>query len=243
MARPTTRPVKAVEEASFGWRLRKALDQKALDQPDYGWSVNALAKHLKDRGAEGTVNGQAIGEYLRNEKHPRRDVLVALAEVLGVRVAWLAFGDGPMLDDDYSLHSTPLYLIKASEDARGNPTEAREDFLRGLGQEMDREYMRFDPFERVAVGFVLARWIEWKLKPAKRTAHARGVLAEEILKKLATFIKAFALNWDTREGLSGSRARVRARRGSRVWKTHFVQGIASLLLAGERDDAEALEKP
>lgn len=234
MARPTTRPVKAVEEASFGWRLRKALDQKALDQPDYGWSVNALAKHLKDRGAEGTVNGQAIGEYLRNEKKPRRDVLLALAMALGVRAAWLAFDDGPMLDDNYSVRSTPLYLIKAARAESTYPTEMREEFLRGLGTDAKRDYLSLDPFERVAVGFLLARWIEKELRPAKRTAYARGELAGRILKHLSTM---------TRD-LAGQKSaeRAKARRGSRIWKTHFVQGIASLMLSGERGSAEAMKK-
>lgn len=42
------------------------------------------------------ISRRAIGEYLAGKAEPSRPRLVAIAEAAGVRVAWLATGEGPM---------------------------------------------------------------------------------------------------------------------------------------------------
>ena len=227
MGRPTTRPVKAIREDSFGWRLGLALERSS-----YGGKVNPLAKELRGRG----TNGQAIGEYLRNEKEPRRDVLEALAKALEVRVSWLAFGDGPMLDDKYSVRSTPLYLIGAPKEEEAEPADTKESFLRGLGKDAKGDYVDLAPFEKVAIGYLLARAIK-REKRRQVTAFDRGALSRKLLVDTAAQTSQLA------GGKFPDPERAKARRGSRIWRTHFVQAIATLMLGNEGEDvAQAMKK-
>ncbi|HYG91170.1 MAG TPA: helix-turn-helix transcriptional regulator [Azospirillum sp.] len=48
------------------------------------------------------ISRRAIGEYLAGKAEPSRPRLVAIAAAAGVRVEWLATGEGPMRVDDKS---------------------------------------------------------------------------------------------------------------------------------------------
>lgn len=62
-----------------------------------GGTQAALAKALHPFGAAAPV-GATIGKWFRRESLPGLDHCFMLAHALGVRPAWLAFDDGPMLE-------------------------------------------------------------------------------------------------------------------------------------------------
>ena len=237
MAQSITSTAKTAEVGTFGWRLREALDQSTHT------SLRALSREINGHRRLMGSSVHAIGEFLDNEKEPRRDVLVALAEALGVRAAWLAFGDGPMFDDGFSVRSTALYLVKATRAERTDPAETREDFLGVVDTDAKRDYLSLDPFERVAVGYLLARVIEREKEiRGQHNSFDRGRLAGRVLVELREMMKSSMRQRDTKEGLTGLRARIRAPRRTRIWKTHFAHAIASMLFAKEGDRLEAMKK-
>lgn len=77
------------EPTTLGGRMRRARLLKSLREPTDITAVD-IAKALG-------VSSQSVGSWERDEKRPGHDNLVALATFLGVREAWLAFGEPPMV--------------------------------------------------------------------------------------------------------------------------------------------------
>lgn len=73
----------------FGWRLKEALADKGVSK-NFGVTIH---EELKGRGAKATT--QAINKWLNCESMPARANMQILAGWLGVRPAWLQFGEHP----------------------------------------------------------------------------------------------------------------------------------------------------
>jgi hypothetical protein len=77
---------------TVGARLQDAIDEA-------GSSVRRLERDLKARGTR-SASYASLHRYLGDTQHPPADVLADIADVLGVRAAWLLTGDGPRTDAD-----------------------------------------------------------------------------------------------------------------------------------------------
>lgn len=186
-----------------------------------------MAEALKRSDVDG-VSDDVIRKFLRGVSKPRLDALEALSKFLGVRASWLAFGEGPMLDDEYAIHSTPLYLIKAPASEAERPREVRESFKANFKGKARTEYLRLRPFEKVCLGFLLARVIE---REGSRRRHAddRGRLAASLVTRI---LEETLKMGQKREGTRN------IRRDSRAWKTQFVHALTILLYHWEGKKGE-----
>lgn len=85
----TARSMKASPKA-FGERvLRARLEMGARMRPPRQVSQQEVGEAVGS-------SGQAVGTWEAGKKEPSRETIVKLATVLGVRAAWLAFGEEPM---------------------------------------------------------------------------------------------------------------------------------------------------
>lgn len=64
------------------------------------WSTRRFQEEVRDRAGEGTrgVSYASVWEYVEGRTDPPLSFLRVAAEVLGVREAWLASGEGPQTD-------------------------------------------------------------------------------------------------------------------------------------------------
>ena len=72
--------------SSFGARFQKAIDGRAI-------SIRAFQREISSRHIKG-CSYPAIHRYLNDEATPSFAFLMAAAEVLNVRLPWLALGEG-----------------------------------------------------------------------------------------------------------------------------------------------------
>ena len=79
-----------VGETTFGERLMRAM--LALAQR------RGRPVRNNEVGRVAGVEGQSVGFWLKDEKHPERHRIAPLARFLGVREAWLLIGDEPMVE-------------------------------------------------------------------------------------------------------------------------------------------------
>ena len=87
--RPDLTAVSEDLEGEFAARLRAAIDAAGL-------TARRFALLMDESGVTGS-GYSTVYRYLKGEAEPPRDFLSAAAELLKVRAAWLAFGDGEML--------------------------------------------------------------------------------------------------------------------------------------------------
>jgi hypothetical protein len=80
------------EMNSIGERLRVGMDRKSV-------STRSLRDELKAKGVKGATL-PSISSYLSNRATPPVEFIHAAAAALGVRAAWLAFGDGQITEPE-----------------------------------------------------------------------------------------------------------------------------------------------
>lgn len=76
---------------TFGSRLRYAINQSE-------YSIRGFQEEISG-AVDGGITYPTINSYLKDDTEPRRDFVEAAAKILGVRSAWLAFGDGEPTED------------------------------------------------------------------------------------------------------------------------------------------------
>ena len=90
---------------TFGERFRRAMKRAELP-------IRAFHREIESRGVKG-CSYQAVHRYLKNKGTPSFEFLETTAEILNVRVAWLAFGDGaPEPQEDIVLPEPEQLLAK-----------------------------------------------------------------------------------------------------------------------------------
>lgn len=115
---------------SSGYQDRLA---QALERGPRPMSVRGLHQGLEDRFPDlrGTSYG-GVRHYVEGKvTSPRVELLRAMAEVLGVRPDWLAFGEGPMTEEEARLaEDLDVGEVERREAARRR--ELRDAFTRGF---------------------------------------------------------------------------------------------------------------
>ena len=95
---------------TFGSRLRQAIENS-------DFSFRGFQREVSER-VPGGITYPTINSYLKDGTEPRRDFVEAAAEILGVRSAWLAFGEGQPTAEGEVLargHDRPAGLLTEDE--------------------------------------------------------------------------------------------------------------------------------
>lgn len=79
------------EKTDFPERLRKIIADE---------SVSSFASKIN-------LSSAGVHKYLKGISEPTRPVLIAMSEIAGVNLEWLATGNGPMMKNEISLPVTP----------------------------------------------------------------------------------------------------------------------------------------
>ncbi len=89
---------------TIGRRLRGELAER-------GWSIREFQKRVKqeDPGSRG-ANYASVYDYVKGHLAPSLSFLGVAAKVLGVRAAWLGFGEEPMYPQERRPASVPSRL-------------------------------------------------------------------------------------------------------------------------------------
>lgn len=74
-------------------------DRLSMEMKRGGTSIRSLHRELKKSGVPGSSYG-SVNAYVAGRTRPRDDWIEAAAEVLGVRKAWLASGEGKITDTE-----------------------------------------------------------------------------------------------------------------------------------------------
>jgi transcriptional regulator with XRE-family HTH domain len=182
--------------AGYGERLARALQRGPKPM-----SVRALAELVGQRFGE--LRGASYGgirQYAEGKvRHPRIDLLRAIAEVLGVRSDWLAFGEGSMTEDEEQARRAEPELRTPLDKGGDWIWEAVRDGVRaGFGKGADW-IMAIDGERVGARGAVIGRtWRVLLISPAgKALAQRQG--RGKARGKGAPYRTAFALGRMLRE--------------------------------------------
>ncbi len=87
-------------EETFPDRLREAITYAGVGRPEFAQVIG--------------VTQSAVGHWLSARRSPDIDMLAKIAQFLGVRAAWLAFGDGPMIKATPRKISTTTPAVRAA---------------------------------------------------------------------------------------------------------------------------------
>ncbi|HUF68830.1 MAG TPA: hypothetical protein VMM79_09335, partial [Longimicrobiales bacterium] len=101
------------------WRKMDTLGDRlkiALERADV--TVVELERRLKELGLSGKGAARTmIHRYLKRDALPQLEFVEAVAPILGVRRAWLAFGDGKATAAEQLQATLPKHLLSESTEA------------------------------------------------------------------------------------------------------------------------------
>jgi transcriptional regulator with XRE-family HTH domain len=204
------------------------------------WSTRRFQEEVRDRAGEGTrgVSYASVWEYVEGRTDPPLSFLRVAAEVLGVREAWLASGEGPQTDKHAAeVHVASLVGAEVAAEVLGA--------MRGAFacDSPDGRWIETDAFTRAALVHAWRRrcdGLRWRgAPPASEAPESRDEeavldprrvhVAREIGEALRGVLDALDLD---------------ANRMSQEVREDFVMGMvqaftAVALVPGGRSDAEA----
>jgi hypothetical protein len=118
----------------FGERLSEALSGRRMSKLQFSRVLQERRERRRARGEPPLrkVDRPALYAFLRGKEVPPADTLAEMAELLGVRVGWLAEGEEPMERDGPDV-PLPIWLIDGQRGGWKRPgvgkrTEARRAF-------------------------------------------------------------------------------------------------------------------
>jgi len=146
----------------LGDRLKEALDGRGLSKLQFAREIQARRVMREEKGEPPLrkVDRSALYAFLQGRDVPPVDTLGEMADVLGVRLGWLAEGEEPV-EPDLPEYPPPIWVVDGHRGPWRRPSvskrlEARMAFEEAFGAR-SRGFEEADPIARLIFQELLAR--------------------------------------------------------------------------------------
>ena len=167
----------------FGDRLREALDARGLSKLQFAREVQARRGARGERGEPPLrkTDRSALYAFLQGRDLPPLDTLGEMADILGVRLGWLAEGEEP-LEPDLDDSPPPIWVVDGHRGPWKRPGVAKRLEARSTFDEVfnrrSEGFHEADPIVRMIFQELLARRLARRRNRGDRGPADAGYRAE-----------------------------------------------------------------